>query len=274
MHRANFLATDMALGKTVLTSRVISQLKHRQANSKNLAEKFSVAYFYFKHSQPEKRSMVSLLLALLSQLISQDESLLDHIYQTCCTAEQQWLRCLDTVSSLVWTALRSQSLCFVVVDGLDECLEAPKVLEWFGKLMSNRDEDPSGSSESVIRLFISGQRDGVLEGLMSEYDSIQLETTPGHGQDIDMFTTNVASEIGKKFSLNSKLEQEIVSRVSSQARGELSCPYVRHERALTFIGGMFLYAQLVVGNLLDQTSRYALNQELRAETFPEGLDEA
>lgn len=218
--------------------------------------------------------MVSLLLALLSQLISQDESLLDHVYQTYCTAEQQWLRCLDTVSSLVSTALQSQSLCFVIVDGLDECSEAPSVLEWFEKLMSDQEEDSSGSSQSAIRLFISGQRDGVLEDLMSDYDSIQLETTAGHGQDIKTFTMNVAGEIRKKFDLNAEVEQEIVSRVSSRAGGELSSPYVRYERTLTCIGGMFLYAQLVVGNLLDQTSKYALNQELKAETFPEGLRQA
>ncbi|RSL93102.1 hypothetical protein CEP52_013447 [Fusarium oligoseptatum] len=256
VNRKIYLSGIPGAGKTVLTSRVISQLKHRQLNSKDPTEKFSVAYFYFKHSQPEKRSMVSLLLALLSQLISQDESLLDHVYQTCCTAEQQRLRCLDTVSSLVLTALQSQSLCFVIVDGLDECTEAAKVLEWFEKLMSSGEEDSSGSSKSAIRLFISGQRDGVLEDLMSEYDSIQLETTTGHGQDIETFTMNVAGEIRKKFSLNSEVEQEIVSRVSSRA------------------GGMFLYAQLVVGNLLHQTSKYALKQELKAETFPDGLSQA
>ncbi|RSL96842.1 hypothetical protein CDV31_013308 [Fusarium ambrosium] len=274
VNRKIYLSGIPGAGKTVLTSRVISQLKHRQLNSKDPAEKFSVAYFYFKHSRPEKQSMVSLLLALLSQLISQDESLLDHVYQTCCTAEQQRLRCLDTVSSLASTALQSQWLCFVIVDGLDECTEAPKVLEWFEKIMSSGEEDSSGSSKSAIRLFISGQRDGVLEDLMSEYDSIQLETTAGHGQDIETFTMNVAGEIRKKFSLNSEVEQEIVSRVSSRAGGELSSPYIPQGQALTLIGGMFLYAQLVVGNLLDQTSKYALNQELKAETFPEGLSQA
>ncbi|RSL61425.1 hypothetical protein CEP54_006268 [Fusarium duplospermum] len=256
VNRKIYLSGIPGAGKTILTSRVISQLKHRQLKSKAPAEKFSVAYFYFKHSQPEKRSMVSLLLALLSQLISQDESLLDHVYQTYCTAEQQRLRCLDTLSSLVSTALQSQSLCFVIVDGLDECTEAPKVLEWFEKIMSSREEDSSGTSKSAIRLFISAQRDGVLEGLMSEYDSIQLETTAGHGHDIKTFTMNVAAEIRKKFDLNSEVEQEIVSRVSSRA------------------GGMFLYAQLVVGNLLHQTNKYALKQELKAETFPEGLSQA
>ncbi|KAF4989706.1 hypothetical protein FDECE_14621 [Fusarium decemcellulare] len=238
VNRKIYLSGIPGAGKTVLTSRLISHLEQRRLNSKNSGEKFSTAYFYFKHMQPEKRSLISLLLSLLSQLTAQDESLLDHVYQSCCTTERQRLRSLDEISHLVSTALQSQSICFVVVDGLDECPEAPKVLEWFENLMSSWVSDPSGSSESCIRLFISGQRDGVLEKQMAEYPSIQLETTMGHDQDIGAFTMAVAEEIRAKFSLDSEVEQEIVSRVTSRARG------------------MFLYARLVVSNLLSQTSRY------------------
>ena len=37
---------------------------------------------------------------------------------------------------------------------------------------------------------------------------------------------------------------------------------------------MFLYAKIVLGNLLSQVSVYHFNQELKAEHFPKGLDEA
>lgn len=37
---------------------------------------------------------------------------------------------------------------------------------------------------------------------------------------------------------------------------------------------MFLYAKIVLGNLFNQVSMYNFKQELRAEIFPKGLDEA
>lgn len=43
---------------------------------------------------------------------------------------------------------------------------------------------------------------------------------------------------------------------------------------LTFNPGMFLYAQLVLTNLISQTSKYDFKQEMKAETFPDGLEQA
>jgi hypothetical protein len=37
---------------------------------------------------------------------------------------------------------------------------------------------------------------------------------------------------------------------------------------------MFLYAKVVLSNLLNQVSVYDFNEELKAEHFPKGLDEA
>jgi hypothetical protein len=37
---------------------------------------------------------------------------------------------------------------------------------------------------------------------------------------------------------------------------------------------MFLYAKIVLNNLLSQVSVYYFKQELKAEHFPKGLDEA
>jgi hypothetical protein len=164
--------------------------------------------------------MVSLLLALLSQLVAQDESLLDHVYQSCRSAEPKRLRSLDEVSRQVSMALQSQTRCFVIIDGLDECPEAPEVLKWFKSIMLSQD-DTSRSTESNIRLFISGQRDGIVESQMSGFTTICLETASGHDQDIKAFTVTMAGKIREKFSLDSEVEQEIVLRVTSRADGML-----------------------------------------------------
>ncbi|KAF0645692.1 hypothetical protein FPSE5266_00755 [Fusarium pseudograminearum] len=242
-------------GKTVLTSSLITHLKELKSSAKDSGDRFTISYFYFKHDQPKKNSFVSLLLALLAQLVAQDESLLDHIYHACHSIDSQQFRSLDGVSRHVSTALQSQSRCFVIIDGLDECPEAPKVLEWFENVMLKQDGSP-GDTDFNIRLFISGQRDGILESQMSHYKMIHLDMSPGHDQDIKDYAIAMASKISDKFSLDIEYEQEIVSRVASHA-----C-------------GMFLYAQLVLTNLISQTSRYDVKQEMKAGTFPDGLDQA
>ncbi|RKK19466.1 hypothetical protein BFJ66_g11558 [Fusarium oxysporum f. sp. cepae] len=250
-----YLSGIPGAGKTVLTSSIIGHLKERRSSSKGSADSFSISYFYFKHHQRKKSSLLSLLLALLAQLVAQDESLLEHVYQACRSAEPQQFRSLDEVSRHVSTALQSQSRCFVIIDGLDECTEASRVLEWFESIMSKQD-DTSRDTDFNIRLFISGQRDGILESQMSHYTRIDLETSSGHDQDIEAFTATMAIKIRERFSLDPGVEQDIALRVTSKA------------------GGMFLYAQLVLNNLFSQTSKYDLKQELKAETFPEGLEQA
>ncbi|CAF3523165.1 unnamed protein product [Fusarium graminearum] len=250
-----YLSGIPGAGKTVLTSSLITHLKELKSSTRDSGDRFTISYFYFKHDQPKKNSFVSLLLALLAQLVAQDESLLDHVYQACRSIDPQLFRSLDEVSRHVSTALQSQSRCFVIVDGLDECPEVPKVLEWFDSVMFNQD-GTSGAADSNIRLFISGQRDGILESQMSHYKIIHLDMSPGHDQDIKEYSEAMASKIRAKFSLGLEYEQDIVSCVTSHA-----C-------------GMFLYAQIVLTNLISQTSKYDFKQEMKAETFPDGLEQA
>ena len=212
------MSTNSAVGKTIVTSSIISHLKQRQSEVTNTNESFSLLYFYFKHQQREKRSLVSLLRSLLFQLVGQDESLLDHVYHSCSSAEPKHVQLLEEVSRQATIALNSQARCFVIIDGLDESAEAPEVLEWFSSNIFSQ----GGTSNSIVsnvRLFISGQRDGVLEPRMCDYSTILLEEIPGHDQEIKDFAVTMATKIRDKFSLDSETAQQIVTRVTSQTGG-------------------------------------------------------
>ncbi|EYB33484.1 hypothetical protein FG05_30074 [Fusarium graminearum] len=235
-----YLSGIPGAGKTVLTSCLITHLKELKSSTTDSGDRFTISYFYFKHDQPKKNSFVSLLLSLLAQLVAQDESLLDHIYHACHSMDSQQFRSLDEVSRHVSIALQSQTRCFIIIDALDECPEAPKVLQWFENVIF-KENGTLGDIDSNIRLFISGQRDGILER---------------HDQDIKEYSEAMASKIRDKFSLDLEYEQDIVSCVTSHA-----C-------------GMFLYAQIVLTNLISQTSKYDFKQEMKAETFPDGLEQA
>ncbi|KAF2993562.1 hypothetical protein E8E14_000024, partial [Neopestalotiopsis sp. 37M] len=102
-------------------------------------------------------------------------------------------------AELTEAAISTQPFCFLVVDGLDECVrdenakmsETAKVLEWLRGLISN----PCGGQSSNIRIFVSGQRDGVIEERLKESPALQLENMKQHMDDIERYAQEEAREI-------------------------------------------------------------------------------
>lgn len=203
-------------------------------------------------------------MALLSQLIHQDDVLLQHTYKWCLEYKQQNIQ-PSAIRDLASIALKSQKFCFVILDGLDECVGDPlanpaeeqaQVIDWFNDLTTDPDLEGLPTHESSIRLFISGQRNGVLEKRLSSYPSIQLETAKAHTQDIESYAEQRCEEIRKKFRISADENRDLVEKIASNAKG------------------MFLYAKIVLSNLFSQVSVYHFKQELKARHFPKGLDEA
>ncbi|KAH7330241.1 hypothetical protein BKA65DRAFT_55430 [Rhexocercosporidium sp. MPI-PUGE-AT-0058] len=252
------------VGKTILASRIIDHLKGLQTKSKDSGRSFPVIYFYFKHLHEKKRQMSHLVLSLLSQLGDQDSTVLDLFYKEVCLLGQQQLS-PQRLCELASTALRAQRRCFIVVDGLDECgrdppdsttREAVEVLKWFEDLMIPGEEATSETDNVCIRLLISGQRDGSIEQRLESVPSIQLEMAAGHGEDIKSYASVEARKICQQFSSSLDVEQDLVQKVVTRAKG------------------MFLFAKVVLDNLSDQISAFDFEAEMRAENFPEGLDKA
>jgi len=171
--------------------------------------------------------MTHLLLGLLSQLADQDSSLLDFFYREVCSIGEQNLS-LHKLCNLASIALRAQRRCFIVVDGLDECAgdrvdsqssEAERVLTWFEELMLPNEGAIPDAECLCIRLLVSGQRDGHLEERLGSYPSIQLETAAGHSDDIKSYAKVEAAKICEQFSAGTEIEQDIIQRVTTKAKG-------------------------------------------------------
>jgi hypothetical protein len=206
----------------------VEHLKQLRSSNSDQGQDFSVIYFYFNHMQPGRRTLIGLLLALLSQLIHQDDVLLEQTYQRCLAVNQYKIHSSDTIRDLASVALKSQRLCFVILDGLDECVgglsanpaeEQEQVIHWFDDLTADPDSEESNVCESCIRLFISGQRNGVLEERLKLYPSIQLETAAAHTMDIESYARRRSAKICKKFGISTEVERDLVNRVTSGAKG-------------------------------------------------------
>ncbi|KAJ3579030.1 hypothetical protein NPX13_g1537 [Xylaria arbuscula] len=238
-------------GKTLIASTIINKLRadvgvcHR-----------TCLFFYFKHSSETKRSMTSMLRAFLTQLMYQDDTLIQEFHGKCHAFSNTEARQLHNLKT--WTAdlLSSQNACTIILDGLDECYkhgnsESKKILEWL-LLSVLPDCERKGAT---IRLLVLGQRDGDLDLCLLDFPSIRLDRESPHSDDLRLFTQKRASDIGQRFGLDLEEEEDIVCRVTDIAKG------------------MFLYATVVMDNLLAQGSAAELDEELQAK-FPDGLDQA
>ncbi|KAK4146369.1 uncharacterized protein C8A04DRAFT_9869 [Dichotomopilus funicola] len=267
--RALYLTGIPGTGKTILASRVVQHLQQLQERGNPTGCPFLLLYFFFKHHQPDKRGFVPMLLSLLSQAVFQDEVLLDLVYQRCIRVDQQRIRSASLLRELAELVLEAQSICFVVVDALDECAgdqsvtaedAQGQVIDWLESLMRHSQprnhEASSGPSDRCIRLLISGQRNGLLERRLGHWPTVQVDSSLSHMNDIKTYCEAESLRIQQKFSAAEDARLGIVGKVTSTAKG------------------MFLYAKVVLSNLLIQPTRGHFKRELREENFPKGMEQA
>ncbi|KAI1357570.1 hypothetical protein F5Y08DRAFT_324036 [Xylaria arbuscula] len=236
-------------GKTVLASRIISHLRPLPG--------ITTLFFYFKQSDETKTSMNHMLRSLLVQLIVRDPAIVPELYDRCCVVNNSEARQLSSLKAWAAHLLKSQRECMIILDGLDECdhksagNEARQILNWLITTVI-----PDGEKVgSQIRLLALGQRDGVVDSILSKYPSIRLDAVGSHHNDIYMFASSRASEITERFGLQLEEERTMIEKVATTAKG------------------MFLYAKVVMDNLLAQGCLAEFDQELEVK-FPTGLNEA
>jgi hypothetical protein len=174
----------------------LQQLQRKDGHGRPL----TVIYFFFKHLQPEKRTLIAILLSFLSQMAFQDDVCLDLIYQRVLTVDQQNIRSISLLRELAELVLKAQSRCFVVVDALDKCTGEPpssvevaqgEVIDWLEFLMSESIPGAEASAleeERQIRLLICGQRNGFLESRLRPYPAIELDSCAAHVKDIEAYS--------------------------------------------------------------------------------------
>lgn len=259
-------------GKTTLMSAVIERLLDENRVIDGHSDSL-VVYFYFKHKQPSKITHNSLLRAVMEQIVTRDPVLCDYLFDKLGSMEGVNLRSTKTLESLITTSLGNYRSCFLVLDGLDEAAsgEAVKSVSWLLSLVDGGFPD----NHSLIRVLFCGQRDGILDRLLSNRPSISLEAYPGHADDIRLYCTNISTQIRQKFGISSDFETDIIYRVTNNANGKYRFVAASFQETSTNTTvGMFLYARVVLNNLLSQTKISRLKKEMEPGVFPSGMDRA
>lgn len=179
-----------------------------------------LAYFFFKHNENDKTTFTSVLRALIDQLVTEDgdESLLDHAFRQLSTVHTPPL---DLLRKLASTAVLAKRLCFLVIDGLDECksqTETSRLLQWLKTVINT-----PGDSPFTVRVLFSARREGYLEEEISSFpsvSSVQVDAFEAHKLSIRRYVQHEAKAILKR-SPCSDTEKSIVDNITSKAEGNM-----------------------------------------------------
>ncbi|KAK6526015.1 hypothetical protein TWF281_011056 [Arthrobotrys megalospora] len=237
-------------GKTTLMSRIVDYL-----STWGCSNDCTVLFFYFKDASEVGRSRNGMFRALLQQLLDQDDTLLEYLYQKCVGLTNSEAVYEPFLEELVKYCFASRGKIRIVLDALDECEQADElgthpVITWFQEVLSTT------PLSFHIRFLVSGQRDGCIDSLLSNYPGIDLDKAQSHSDDIRNYASLRASSIKARFKLDSNDEADIIRNVTECS------------------DGMFLFAKIVLDNLLYQESKAKFRTELARETFPRGLNQA
>jgi hypothetical protein len=187
-----------------------------------------VLYFYFKHERLHRDSLPGMLAGLLLQAVCQDNSLVDFVHDELSAVDESGdLR--SKLSGLLSTAVKRQEVCYILLDGLDECAstadefgcESERVVAWFEDLSSQLSSSDSSSEQARIRVLFSGQRDGVLERKLAQCPSIQIDSSLMHIKDIASYAHRRGNRISKRFGLSREVEEDLTRRVITNSKGML-----------------------------------------------------
>ncbi|KAJ4172319.1 hypothetical protein NW754_002511 [Fusarium falciforme] len=107
-----------------------------------------------------------------------------------------------------------------------------------------------------IRVLVSSQHVDFLEKELTEHPSIKLDQDAGHLHNIQAYAKSKASRIQERFFLTDSKRDSIVEKLTASSNG------------------FFLYARVVLDNLMEQGSQSELDEELDTQNFPEDLEAA
>ncbi|KAH9204090.1 hypothetical protein DL95DRAFT_418527 [Leptodontidium sp. 2 PMI_412] len=222
-----------------------------EIKEKNLAP---VAFCYCKHKDPDKSTFVSILKALLSQLVIQQEQLLPFYSEQEKSSGEITLHSAKLSKKLLRCILQNMPSAYLIIDGLDECDQNERrlTLEFFNDLINLCDNTKAGK----IRLLIASRDEPDIRKSLSLATLVRIGDRDTF-QDIKSYIIHRAELVEQKFRQFglSKRDREYIEQ------------YV-----LDKSDGMFLYAKLVMMNLEGQPCLADLREELYR--LPKGLSEA
>ncbi|KAJ3548577.1 hypothetical protein NM208_g941 [Fusarium decemcellulare] len=230
-------------GKSILTSVLVDEI---------LQQKLApAAYFYCKHGDPKRKTLLSFLKAALSQLITQQDQLIPYYYEEASMSGETELQSTKHGKTLMRHMLQNIPKAFLVIDGLDECDDKERrfILDFLREVIGLCDSTTPGK----LRVLVLSRDEPDIRKALAAATVVRFGRHDTL-KDIESYAHQRARLLQRKFTLSDSDREYIEQYVSDKS------------------DGMFLFAKLVMMNLERQPNLYYLREEF--DNLPNGLDQA
>ncbi|KAJ0343538.1 hypothetical protein KNSL1_010215 [Colletotrichum chrysophilum] len=129
--------------------------------------------------------------AILTQLISQNMTSSQEFFEDFSKQADVTIRSRESLETLTERSLEEYRVSYLILDGLDECdrEQATRTVAWLLSLLGH----DKYVDKTSLRIIFSGQRDGLLDNVLSDFPNIRLESTK-HNADIERYCLQYASK--------------------------------------------------------------------------------
>ncbi|KAI9675313.1 MAG: hypothetical protein M1817_001216 [Caeruleum heppii] len=210
-------------GKSFLSGNIVMYLEEQQPQGVQHPSHTSVAYYFFKDSDPQTRSVHQALRDLAHQISSNDPVYEKHVVSQCQSSDD-----IKTIQS-AWRKLfvdfflkneKIDSSVYLVLDGLDEADPSDRQL-LFEALTDVKNTGSDGQRKSRINIVLVGRPEVVDEislALEGPVPSIYVEGSK-NGADIVHYLRNSIKKSKVLSRAPKALQEEIVEVSASNANG-------------------------------------------------------
>ncbi|KAI8949690.1 hypothetical protein F4801DRAFT_590960 [Xylaria longipes] len=252
MHEENFNTSILCItgkkgaGKTILASRIID---HCDKNRNN----FKTSYFYCREDDPSQNNCLAIYKSLLIQMLHHHPDLLPSCHDRRLRGNEM-LNDEVVAQALIKLFCNADMSQFIIIDGVDEIDPAQRkpLLQFFAGLVDKCDTYNPGK---VRVLFLSHD--------IADYKQLKSESATFMQLSSDSIIKDIRKFVAKKAE---EMKQEL----------GLTDEELQHVQELTVArsDGMFLFASLVMDNLLKQPTIECAKEQLRPDVFPHNLRKA
>ncbi|KAL1647099.1 hypothetical protein SLS58_002870 [Diplodia intermedia] len=198
-------------------------------------------FFFHKHGEEKKNSLIATLRGLLSQAVRAQPQLIPYLFEEAAKSGSGLLEDVELAKALTEISLAAFDSIFLVLDGLDECpMSSKKPITTFLRSLVDKSHQ---QRPGTFRCCFFSQQDNDIDDLLKTVPSFTI-TGKQNSTDIRSFCHIKAETIREELEYPEEMAQRMADKVSSRA------------------DGMFVFAVLIMRYLEEQTSWKNLEKEV------------
>jgi hypothetical protein len=229
-----------------------------------------VVYFYCKNNDPLRSHFADIAKSLISQILQLNPNCLDFIYESMLASSERRAKDDSKLLQILDQILKNHDSLYIGIDGLDECSEEERKLISNLITVASRADDAQGN----VRIIVTSRQEKDLETSLKS--AVKFNIKPQNLEnDITAYVTFKMAQLSQRFEFAQQREQLITKEICTRPKGEPSSQNLVEILILIETNtGMFLLARLIMDNLLSQDNLEDLDEELKFEVLPHGINEA